>query len=93
MQHRLHGILFFQYTSDVELHSKYFDDHMTTTKDSVHHEISVISDELNTNSEAETAIPEMILSKAKIVFYDLETTGLDVKTQHDGIGKRTKNYL
>ena len=77
------NISIFQYTaSDAELHAKWFDDNITTTKGNVYHEIH----ELNTNLESETAIPE-IITKAKIVYYDLETTGLDPKTQHDGIGK------
>ena len=46
-----------------------------------------VSDDFNANLESETAIPVNDIPKAKIVYYDLETTGLDPKTQHDGIGK------
>ena len=46
-----------------------------------------VSDDSNSILESETAIPVNDIPKAKIVYYDLETTGLDPKTQHDGIGK------
>ena len=61
---------------------------MKTKKDEeYHHNEMSVSDDFNAILESETAIPVNDIPKAKIVYYDLETTGLDPKTQHDGIGK------
>ena len=60
---------------------------MKTKKDEEYHNEMSVSDDSNSILESETAIPVNDIPKAKIVYYDLETTGLDPKTQHDGIGK------
>ena len=66
---------------------------MKTKKDEEYHNEMSVSDDSNSILESETAIPVNDIPKAKIVYYDLETTGLDPKTQHDGIGKEYETLM